>query len=78
MSVSRRRFITISAGVALGAIVSPARARTVSWRGIALGAEAKLTIAGLPKGEANRLIDLARAEIDRRYSLQRATNQDYS
>ena len=65
MSVSRRRFITISAGLALGAIVSPARAKTVSWRGIALGAEAKLIITGLPKGEANRLVDLALAEIDR-------------
>ena len=65
MSVSRRRFITISAGLALGAIVSPAGAKTVSWHGVALGAEAKLIITGLPKGEANRLVDLALAEIDR-------------
>ena len=65
MSFSRRRFITISAGLALGSIVSPAMAKTVSWRGIALGAEAKLIIAGLPEGEANRLVDSALAEIDR-------------
>jgi len=65
MSFSRRRFITISAGLALGSIVSPTMAKTVSWRGIALGAEAKLIIAGLPEGEANRLVDSALAEIDR-------------
>ncbi len=65
MSSSRRRFLIISAGLALGAIVSPARAKTVSWHGIALGAEAKLIITGLPKDEANRLVDLALAEIDR-------------
>ena len=65
MSFSRRRFITISAGLALGTIVSPAMAKTVSWRGIALGAEAKLIIAGLPEGEANRLVGSALAEIDR-------------
>jgi len=65
MSFSRRRFITISAGLALGTIVLPAMAKTVSWRGIALGAEAKLIIAGFPEGEANRLVGSALAEIDR-------------
>lgn len=65
MNVSRRRFITISAGLALGAVVSPAMAKTVTWRGVALGAEAKLVITGLPEGEASRLVDLALGEVDR-------------
>lgn len=74
MSLSRRRFMTISAGIAVGAAVSPALAADASsefvppptvWRGIALGADAKLILTGLPKTEAARLIVLARAEIHR-------------
>ena len=65
MSISRRRFISVTAGLALGASVSPASASPVVWRGIALGAEARLTIIGLPEDEAQRLIALAVAEIER-------------
>ncbi|MEP3279194.1 MAG: FAD:protein FMN transferase, partial [Stappiaceae bacterium] len=70
MSLSRRRFMTISAGLALGASVPSAIAAGAStpptvWRGIALGADAKLVLTGLPKPEAARLIALARAEINR-------------
>jgi thiamine biosynthesis lipoprotein len=65
MTISRRRFITITAGLALGSAVLPNNAKAVSWRGIALGAQAKLVITGLPENEAHRLIGLARTEIER-------------
>lgn len=65
MTLSRRRFITISAGMALNAAVQPAIAETVTWRGIALGAEARLSLTGLPKSEAARLLRLAQTEIER-------------
>lgn len=65
MSISRRRFISITAGLALSASISPAIASPAVWRGIALGAEAKLAINGLPEDEAQRLIALAIAEIER-------------
>lgn len=74
MSLSRRRFMTISAGLALGASVPSAVATSMAtgattpptvWRGIALGADAKLVLTGLPKPEGARLIALARAEINR-------------
>jgi thiamine biosynthesis lipoprotein len=65
MKLSRRRFMTISAGLALGGVAGPAVAKTVSWRGVALGAEAKLIITGLPETEGKRLIQLALKEIDR-------------
>jgi len=65
MKLSRRRFVTISAGLALGGAVGPAIGKTVSWRGVALGAEAKLIITGLPEADGRRLIQLALKEIDR-------------
>jgi len=65
MMLSRRRFMTITAGTALVGSAAPAAAKTVSWRGVALGAEAKLIITGLPDVEARRLIKLARREIER-------------
>jgi FAD:protein FMN transferase len=65
MMLSRRRLLTITAGVALGASMTPARARTVSWRGVAMGAEAKIVIADLPERDAHHMIGLARAEIER-------------
>ena len=75
MMLSRRRFMTISAGLALGGAACPAAAKTVSWKGTALGAEAKLIITGLPEAEGKRLIRLALKEIDRLeniFSLYRA------
>ena len=65
MMLSRRRFMTIAAGTAVAGSAAPAAAKTVSWHGIALGAEARLTISGLPEVEARRLIKLARTEIER-------------
>lgn len=49
MSMTRRRFLTISAA-ALAA--SPAQAVTARWQGTALGAEASLTLKG-PRDEAD-------------------------
>jgi len=65
MMLSRRRFMTIAASTAVAGSAVPVAAKTVSWRGIALGAEAKLVINGLPDTEARRVIKLARAEIER-------------
>lgn len=65
MTLSRRRFMIISAGVALGGASGPSAAKTVSWRGVALGAEAKLIITGLPEADGRRLVQLALKEIDR-------------
>lgn len=68
MNSSRRRAITILAGAVAGGML-PSRtlhaAEIRSWRGIALGAPASLTIAGLAPVEADGLIAAARAEIDR-------------
>lgn len=58
----RRRLLTIAAAAALAPAL-PARAVPISqWRGVALGAEASITLA---HPEAGRIIDLARAEIAR-------------
>jgi len=68
MTLSRRRFISITAGMALGGLgtmKAPVHAETALWHGIALGADARLVITGLPKIKADRLIMLARAEIER-------------
>lgn len=68
MTLSRRRFISITAGVAasgIGAAIAPVPAETATWRGVALGADAKLVVTGLPRPEADRLIAMAGAEIER-------------
>lgn len=58
----RRRFMAISAGLA-GLAALPARGAGLTvWRGIALGAEAQIRIA---HPEADRLVEMARAEIAR-------------
>jgi len=66
MSLSRRRFITIAAGSLLTA--NSAFSTTLPgarWQGIALGAHADLRLTGLPAVEAERLLNTARAEIER-------------
>lgn len=65
MTLSRRRFITISASAGVGLGLSAFDAQAVSWQGTALGAQAKLIIKGIPADEASFLIDAARAEIER-------------
>lgn len=64
MTLTRRRFIAISAAASAmprAALANPA----TRWSGIALGASASLTIAGLPRADAEPLIAAARAEIER-------------
>lgn len=67
MTISRRRFISISAGMALATKAGTVAAAhgPVIWRGVVLGADAQLVIAGLPEKEARRMIDLALAEANR-------------
>ncbi len=66
MSLTRRRFMTITAGLALGSAVPGAfAAQTETWRGVALGADARLIISGMQREDARRLIGLALAEINR-------------
>ncbi len=77
MMLSRRRFMTIAAGTAMAGSAVPVAAKAVSWRGIALGAEAKLFIFGLPEPKAERVIKQARAEIERLeniFSLYRSSS----
>jgi len=60
--IRRRRLLTIAAAAALAPAL-PARAVAISqWRGVALGAEASITLA---HPEAGRITELARAEIAR-------------
>lgn len=65
MTLSRRRFITISASAGIGLGLSASNAKAVSWQGTALGAQTKLIIKGMPHNEATLLIAAARAEIER-------------
>ena len=65
MTVSRRRIIAIMAATALSPKAALASPDTVRWSGVAMGASASLTITGLPRSEANRLIVMARSEIER-------------
>lgn len=65
MSLTRRRFVAISIGLAATVGTVSADAKPVAWHGIALGAEAKLQIHGVSRAEGQRLISMARAEIER-------------
>ena len=63
MSLTRRRFLAISAAAAL-----PHGARAETWSGTAFGADATLTIRA-PRDLAKAAIAVTRAEIDRLESL---------
>ncbi len=64
-SLSRRRFLAVSAAAA--ALPASARAaRPVArWRGAALGAQASMTLVGLHETEAGGVFAAVQAEIDR-------------
>lgn len=64
---TRRRVITIFAGVAAGAIMGPARpaAADYEWRGTAMGADARILFNGIEPQTARGVIALVEAEIDR-------------
>ncbi len=77
-AVSRRRFLAIGAATAgLSLLPHQLRAADVSvriWRGVALGADASLTIAHPDRAEADRLITLSLEEVarlERVFSLYR-------
>jgi len=67
--VSRRRFISISAGLLAGGVVSPsallASPNVVRWRGVAMGADAELILAHPDQDEARRAIRSVENEIRR-------------
>ena len=76
MSFGRRRFLTITAAAAGSTLLSgSSRASSpVHWRGIALGADASITLHHPDRGEAGRLLGLCHDEIRRLegvFSLQR-------
>lgn len=75
--MKRRRFLHVACAAGLVA-ASPARAfrlDPVEWRGVALGAPARMIIHHEDRGEAIRLLDACGAELDRLediFSLYRA------
>ena len=75
MTLSRRRFISITAASVLGAYPAlGADNMGARWQGVALGAHADLRLVGLPAREAQRLLAEARGEIERlerQFSLYR-------
>lgn len=73
-AIDRRRFLSVSAGIAATAALPKAWAAAPlhQWRGVALGADASITLA---HPDAERLVDRALAEIRRLegvFSLYRA------
>lgn len=78
MKLSRRRFISVTAGMATAAMSPGVMASApVVWRGVALGASVRIVIAGLPENRATALVRLVREEIDRLegiFSLYRHTS----
>ena len=60
--MKRRRFLTITAGLLAASATGISAAPMQEWRGIALGASARIA---LDHPDAARLIDTARAEIAR-------------
>ena len=77
MTMNRRRFIQIAAGgtaAALSALVKPGSgAASVVWRGVALGASAKIILDGDPAGSgaviSNMVGEIAR--LEKLFSLYR-------
>lgn len=68
MSVNRRRFLAISGACLLA---RPAHARTHRWRGVALGAEAEITIHGPDEiaGPALAQVQAVLEMVERQFSL---------
>lgn len=77
MSLTRRRFLSISAA-ATGAVLAGATpGRTSSWRGRALGAPASLRLAGLTEAQAAPVFAAVEAELNRLeniFSLYRSSS----
>ncbi|MDX1711818.1 MAG: FAD:protein FMN transferase [Rhodovibrionaceae bacterium] len=82
MTLSRRRFLTITAasglGLAAGLAAWPKSAPRFDWRGSALGAEARVSMLGMDRGKAERLATLVMAEVERLeqcFSLHRSASE---
>jgi thiamine biosynthesis lipoprotein len=74
MNPTRRRFLLV---MAAAAVLAPARGGTWEWRGDALGAEARILLAG-PRDAAEAALAEVAAEIDRLenvFSLHRPGSQ---
>ncbi|MEX0347740.1 MAG: FAD:protein FMN transferase [Rhizobiaceae bacterium] len=66
MTISRRRFIAISAAVALSSGSANGAQRPFHrWSGTAMGARASLVVSGMTEAEFNRLVGHVTAEINR-------------
>ncbi|WP_417517968.1 FAD:protein FMN transferase [Minwuia sp.] len=68
MTVTRRRFIAISAAAMvapLGGIAASAATETVTWRGIALGAQASITLKGSHLAKLDHVVKSVESEISR-------------
>jgi thiamine biosynthesis lipoprotein len=73
--ITRRRFVAISAAAAAIPGSAFGAAPVTRWRGVALGAGASMTLAGIGEVEAAPVIDRVMSEIDRLeaiFSLYRA------
>lgn len=69
MTLTRRRLIAITAGLALSSRSALASSDGARWQGTALGARADLRILGMPPRDAQRMLSLARAELTRLEAL---------
>jgi len=69
MTLNRRRFLSITAAAgAFAGTAAPARSVPARWHGIALGAEAQVTLYGMENDALRAVPDLL-AEIEQRFSL---------
>ena len=80
MTVSRRRLFSIFAAAGSAAFVPghAAQPETVVWTGTALGADARIVIAGLSQDDAQRAARLARNEalrLEQAFSLYRPDSE---
>jgi thiamine biosynthesis lipoprotein len=64
-SLSRRRFLAVSAAAAALPATARAARPVARWRGAALGAQASMTLVGLQDAEAGAVFAAVQAEIDR-------------
>ncbi|WP_239113621.1 FAD:protein FMN transferase [Shimia biformata] len=79
LSLSRRRFLTISAAVAaVGSTPANAASESAHWRGVALGASARMEIVGMAQVDAGPLFATVETELSRLenvFSLYRDTSE---
>ena len=71
MTLTRRRFLTLSAAAAGAAIASPGAAAQTSWQGRAFGADVSLTLHG-PRAVTGPALTMTRAllrDVERCFSL---------